>query len=119
MVSQGDAFYRSGHPWIVLTDPNHVSGKVLCVNLTTFDDECSDDECVLNEQDYIWIEVGHPTAVAFSRAIIIDVAKLDEWLINGNLTRVNPAQVPAQTVTKIIDIARNSRELSDEKKELL
>ena len=91
----------------------------MCANLTTFDDECPDDECVLNEQDYAWIEVGHPTSVAFSRAIVIDVAKLDAWLTNGTLQRVNPAQVPAHTVIKIIAIAQHSRELSPEKKTFL
>jgi hypothetical protein len=53
----------------VISNPDQ-NGKVLCVNLTSFDEECVDDECLLDENDYAWIEAGHPTAVAFSKALV-------------------------------------------------
>lgn len=119
MAALGAAFYRVGHPFFIISDPAANGGKVLCVNLTTLDDECSDDECILNENDYAWIEPNHPTAVAFSRARVWDVAKLDQCLQNGFLKAANPPIVPAATVAKVVAIARNARELSPDKKAFL
>ena len=52
MFSKGDAFWCEGHVWIVLSDPSKNDGKVLLVNLTTLDDDCPDDECILNESHF-------------------------------------------------------------------
>lgn len=119
MVLIGATFYRVGHPWIVVSDPQHPSGKVLCVNLTTLDEECPDDECILDNSDYAWIEVNHPTAVAFSRARIWSVAKLDGCIQSGYLKRANPPVVPAATLAKIVSAAKISRELGANHKALL
>jgi hypothetical protein len=55
VVRPGIAFLRTHggrvHPWIVITDPIPASGMVVCVNLTTLDDDCVDDQCVLEKSD--------------------------------------------------------------------
>ena len=112
MVALGTAFYRHGHPYFIISDPAKNDGKVLCVNLTTVDEDCIDDECILNENDYAWIEVGHPTSVAFSKAVVWDSALIDQCLQDGKLIAANPPIVSATTVAKVAGIAKNSRELS-------
>jgi hypothetical protein len=110
--ARGTAFFRHGHPYFVISDPAANNGKVLCVNLTTLDEDCVDDECLLDQNDYAWIQPGHPTAVAFSRAQVWDGNKIDLCLQRGLLQPANPPIVPAQTVAKVVAAAKTSRELS-------
>ena len=117
MVRTGLAFWRNDHPWIVLTDPVPTSGNILCVNLTTFDAECVDDECILEPKDYAWIK--HPTAVAFSFAQSYDVKKLEMAITKGLLKLAHPSDIPAATLKKIRSIAKTARELSPDLKALL
>ena len=118
-VVRGSAFFRAGHPFFVLSDPALNAGKVLCVNLTTLDDECADDECILDENDYAWIKPNHPTAVAFSRARVWDVTKLEYCLETGFLKPAHPPIVPAATIEKVLAVAKTARELSPDQKALL
>ena len=67
VLTAGSAFIWDGHIWFVLSDPKANRGEVLCVNLTSLDEECPDDECFLDHSDYGWIETNHVTAVAFLR----------------------------------------------------
>jgi hypothetical protein len=119
VLSLGDAFLWDGHVWFILSEPRHVSGKVLCVNLTTLDEECPDDECVLDNPDYGWIDPGHLTAVAFSRARVFDARKVEESISSGLIRRPRPNQVPAATMAKIVTAAKASKELSAEKRRML
>jgi hypothetical protein len=119
VVVLGTAFYRVGHPFFVISDPAANNGKVLCVNLTTLDEDCPDDECILDENDYAWIKPNHPTAVAFSRARVWDAVKLDHCLQSGELHPANPPIVPAVTVAKVVAAAKIARELSADKKAFL
>ena len=119
MIFVGTAFYRFEHPFFVISDPAQNGGKVLCVNLTTMDDDCVDDECPLDTNDYSWIKPNHPTVVAFSRAQIWDAAKIDQCLQSGYLKPVNPPIVSALTIAKVVAVARTARELSPDKKALL
>jgi len=100
-----------GHVWFVLSAAD-ASGKILCVNLTTLDDECPDDECILMHVDYEWIEENHPTAVAFSRAKLWDEAKLDQALANGLLNQPNPPALLPATIAKVQAAAKTSYQLS-------
>jgi hypothetical protein len=115
----GTAFYREGHPFFVISDPAANGGKVLCVNLTTLDEDCVDDECILDENDYAWIKPNHPTVVAFSRARVWDAALIDQCLQNGYLHAPNPPVVPAATVAKVVTIGQNARELSPDHRAFL
>lgn len=119
MIAVGTAFFYKNHAFFVISDPAANSGDVLCVNLTTCDEECVDDECLLDHIDYAWIEVGHRTAVAFSRAQIFKAANIDQCLQSGLLKAVNPPVVPAATVAKVVAIAKTARELSRNKKAML
>ena len=112
VVRLGIAFLRTHggrvHPWIVITDPIPASGMVVCVNLTTLDDDCVDDQCVLEKSDYASIEEDHPTEVAFSYAWPYDVQKLDDVIRRGLLKLASPPDVPPQTLKKIRLIAKTA-----------
>ena len=115
-VAIGTAFVWDNHVWFVLSAPD-LRGQVLCVNLTTLDEECPDDECILSEADYAWI--GHSTAVAFSRARLWDAAKIGAALAGGALERPQPNTIPWATVEKVRKSAIASRGLRKEWKALL
>ena len=119
MVVLGTAFYRHEHVYFVISDPGANAGQVLCVNLTTMDTECVDDECQLDENDYAWIHAGHPTVVAFSRAAVWPSATIDQCLQNGQLHAPNPPIVPAAAVAKVVAAAQNSVQLSAAAKAML
>lgn len=119
MFSPGTAFVWDGHVWFALSDPNHLSGQVLCVNLTSLDEDCPDDECLLTHHDYAWIEDGHPTAVAFSRSRLWDAKKLDGVLAAGVLERPFPDTVPLHTLDSVREAAKASKQISAIKKAFL
>ena len=91
----------------------------MCVNLTTLDDQCPDDECLLDHCDYGWIKQGHTSAVAFSRSSIWRVTKIREALRSGALNRAQWPTVPEPTIQKVIKAATTSRELSEANRRLL
>ena len=115
-VAIGTAFVWDKHVWFVLSAPNP-HGQVLCVNLTTLDEECVDDECILSQADFSWIE--HRTAVAFSRAKLWPAKKISEAIASGALERPRPNAVPLATVEKVRISAIASRGLRKEWKILL
>jgi hypothetical protein len=117
-VALGTAFYRLEHVFFVLSAPTP-EGKVLCVNFTTLDDDCIDDECPVDSSDYAWIQPGHPTTIAFSKALVLDSALIDQCLQNGKLQAPNPPIVPAATCAKVALIGKTSRELSPERRGML
>jgi len=80
VLEKGTTFIRSGHIWFNLTEPKKHDSSVLCVNFTTLDDECPDDECQILPSEYKWIENNHPTVIAFSRARIWDAEKIKSCL---------------------------------------
>jgi hypothetical protein len=116
MLSIGDTFIWDGHVWFVLSNPN-AEGKSLCVNLTTLDEECIDDECLLETTDYGWIR--HTTAVAFSRSKLFDTAKIAHAIEAGQVAASNPARLPDATMLKVKAAALNSVQLSESRKKLL
>jgi len=113
----GKVYWRNGHIWVVISVPSHRSGKLLYVNLTTLDNECVDDECILSTADYGWIK--HRTAVAFTRALIAEARQFNEAIRLGLLQPGNPPSVPDQCLAKIQKAALTSKHLSNEKKMLL
>ena len=119
MVPVGTTFIWAGHVWVVISDYlKHSDRKVLGVNLTTMDDECPDDECILDETHYSWIEPNHRTAVAFSRAKLWDSQKLFAH-VGHTLPKPREGDIPPGTVAIIIKCALASRELGEEIKALL
>jgi len=40
------------HMWVVLSDPDENSGKMVMVNLTTLTNKCVDDVCILDAGDF-------------------------------------------------------------------
>jgi hypothetical protein len=52
VLPKGTTFIRDGHIWFNLTEPAKNCSLVLCVNLTTMDDDCVDDECFVQASDY-------------------------------------------------------------------
>lgn len=119
MLLRGTAFIRGQHVWFSITEPTALHSNVLCINLTSLDEECPDDECQLTNADYAWVKDGHKTAVAFSRAQIFDPVKIEKCIRSGILKTPHQGNVPAITLEKVIAAARSSRELSSDKKALL
>ena len=119
MLEKGTTFIRQGHIWFNLTEPTRHSTSVLCVNLTTLDDECPDDECLIECAEYKWVEDGHPTAIAFSRARIWDSEKIESSLANGTLKKPHHGDVSKTTVNKVLKVAAKSVQLNSDFKKLL
>lgn len=119
MLEKGTTFIRSGHIWFNLTEPKKHDSSVLCVNFTTLDDECPDDECQILPSEYKWIENNHPTVIAFSRARIWDAEKIKSCLVSGTLKKPRFGDVPKSTVSKVLKIAQKSRELNSDLKKFL
>jgi hypothetical protein len=113
----GNVYRWDNHPWIVISNPGHQSGKLLIVNLTSLDEECPDTECTLNKSDYAWID--HPTVVAFSRAKIVDEAQFIKAITANALKEGHPKTVPPACLAKIQAAARASREMAKIKKNLI
>jgi hypothetical protein len=103
------------HIWVVLTDPGRTNGEILLVNLTSLTDDCVDDVCVLEPTDFALLT--HQTTVAYSRSQVGTTAKLDYLIEQGVFTEVTA--VPAVTLQRILSGARDSRELSADKKRLI
>jgi hypothetical protein len=119
VITLGEVYWWDGHPWIVISEPNHRSGKFLCVNLTTLDEDCPDDECILQKTDYAWIETNHLTAVAFSRAKILETRQFNEAVNRGKLRAGFPPAISVECLKKIQEAARRSKQLGKDKRDLL
>jgi hypothetical protein len=119
VLAKGTTFIRSGHIWFNLTEPTRHSPLVLCVNLTTLDDECPDDECLIESSEYSWVEDGHPTTIAFSRARIWDAEKIESCLADGKLKKPHDGDISKSTLNKILKIALKSGQLNCDFKKFL
>ena len=119
MLPKGTTFFRSKHVWFTLSEPSRTNRDVLCVNLTCLDEECPDDECQVTHAEFAWVKEGYLTTVAFSRAQIWNADKLLSCLQSGSLSKPHGGDIPPATISKIIEIAKRSRELSDDQKALL
>jgi hypothetical protein len=123
VLKRGTAFYykdlglTKSHVYFVLSDPNHSSGTVLCVNFTTPGGACSDSECFIEATDYLWLT--RRSVVAFSKAIIGNAAKLQKLIEDGILGQPSPDIVPMATVNAVLAAARTSKQLSAANKRLL
>jgi hypothetical protein len=116
VLPKGTAFIFGGHVWFNLSEPAPQKPQVLCVNFTSLDEECQDDECVITHVEYSWIRGNYPTTVAFSRARAWDSRNIVSCLKSGQLHKPSQGDVPANTVAKVIKAALTSRELSEELK---
>ena len=70
--------YRCNHPprhiWVIISRPSDHHGQFLFVNLTTYNNKCVDDTCLLDPCDYQFLT--HRTTVAYSRGHIGNVSGL-------------------------------------------
>jgi hypothetical protein len=103
--------------WFTLTEPTADDSRVLWVNLTTLDDECPDDECLIDSSEYGWVD--HPTAVAFSRARLWNADKIVSAISSGILKKPRQGDIPRSTIAKVLSSAARSRELSRDLKDFL
>ena len=103
------------HIWVVLSDPQHTGGEILMVNMTTLTEDCVDDLCILRPEDFELLT--HATTIAYSRHRAGPVAGLQGLIDNGSFFVITP--VPAATLQKIIDGARQSAQIPATKKSLL
>ena len=103
------------HIYIVLSDPAQTAERILLVNLTTLDDDCVDDACILEPADYSLLT--HATTVAYSRAQEGAAATLQQLVDDGDFRLITP--IPTATLAKILKGAHQSRELSNSQKRLL
>ena len=123
MLTRGTAFFYQDlgstkkHLRFVLSDPNHPSGKVLCVNFATPGGLCPDAECFVDPSQYAWLR--YRSVVAFSRRIVGNAAILERLIVDGTLEQPNPPTVPLATVDFVAAKAKNSKELSKTEKSLL
>jgi hypothetical protein len=104
------------HIYVVLSDPAQTGGSILLVNLTTLDDDCVDDACILGAEDYRPF-LTHATTVAYSRAQAGTAARLQALVEGGHFRLIAP--IPPPTLAKILKGAHQSRELSDRQKQLV
>jgi hypothetical protein len=119
VLSAGTTFIWDGHIWFNLTEPIKKNSQVLCVNLTTLDEDCPDDECPISRSKYNWVKTGHSTTVAFSRAKVWDANKIESALNNGTLKKPWQGNIPKTTIAKILKVAVNAKELSKDLKAFL
>lgn len=103
------------HLWVVISDPARTGDPILLVSLTSLTEDCVDDGCILNAGDFTLL--NHATVVAYSRAQIGTVAKLEGLIQQGAFSVVT--MVTAATLNKILVDAQRSRELSASQRELV
>jgi hypothetical protein len=103
------------HIYVVLSDPFTTGGRILLANLTTLDEDCVDDACILGPADYP--RLTHPMTVACSRAQAGTVKVLQELIAAGSSREITP--VPEAVLKKIFKGAHETRGLSASQKRLL
>jgi hypothetical protein len=114
VLAKGTTFIIHGHIWFNITEPTEQNPYVLCVNFTALDEDCPDDECPISRAEYAWVKDDYPTTIAFSRAKIWDAGKILRCLKDGTLRKPRQGNVPHATVLKVIKVALNARELSND-----
>ncbi len=103
------------HRWLILSSPSETVSDVLLVSLTTLDDECKDDECILSPEDYD--DLDHKTAVAFSFKRIGPAKALNAALAKGDFRELAP--MPKAVLARILKAAAKSDYLGEAHKALL
>lgn len=89
--------------------------QVLAAAWTSLDEECPDDDCLLDSSDHP--EISHPSALALSRARLWEVEKLLQAVESG-LIKVT-VSLGSDGLKRIVSDARKSRNLRREWKTLL
>jgi hypothetical protein len=85
-------------------------------NLTTLDEDCVDDACILEPSDFVPF-LTQATTVAYSRAKTGALARLQELVDYGQFHPIRP--IPTATLAKILQGGHKSRELSACQKQLI
>ena len=104
------------HIWVIISDPNENDGRFVFVNLTSLTENCVDDVCILQREDYRPF-LTQPTTVAYSRHQIGDVVGMEK-LLNSGAFQSMPV-IPVKTLQKIINGAHETLELPKAAKSLL
>lgn len=95
------------HYWILLSYKNS-EGKVLCVNMTEYNNESVDDTCILTPGEYPLLYKD--TTIAYSLAQLFSADKLEE-AIHKNIVTQHPS-INQVTLRRIALGALDSRHLS-------
>lgn len=85
------------------------------VNLTSLTDNCVDDVCILDRNDYDLL--AHESTVAYSRRKQGNAAGLEKAVQMGEFVELPPLR--PETLSKIIEGARQTPELSKADQALL
>lgn len=88
---------------------------MLLVNFTTLRENCVDDVCILEPNDYP--ELSHATTVAYSRAMLGGKSAFVRAVKAGHFIRLDV--LPGATLQRIVAGAYQSDELSAVKKRVL
>lgn len=104
------------HIWVIISDTVKTGGWFVFVNLTTLNENCIDDVCILQNEDYPPF-LTQPTTVAYSRHKIGNVKNMEMLLHLGHFHDM-PA-IPPETLNKIVNGAHQTLELPKAAKSLL
>ena len=104
------------HLWVIISDPAKNEDRFGLVNLTTLTENCVDDVCLLQNEDYPPF-LTQPTTAAYSRHKIGDVKSMEMLLAVGQFHDM-PA-IPPETLQKIINGAHETLELPRVAKSML
>ena len=104
------------HIWVIISDPAKNEDRFVFVNFTTLTDNCVDDACILQNEDYPPF-LTQPTTVAYSRHQIGDVKSMEMLLAVGKFHSM--PNVAPQTLQKIVNGAHKTPELPRSAKSML
>ena len=104
------------HIWVIISDPAKNEDRFVFVNFTTLTDNCVDDACILQNEDYPPF-LTQPTTVAYSRHQIGDVKSMEMLLAVGKFHSM--PNVTPETLQKIINGAHKTPELPRSAKSML
>ena len=105
---------EGAHAFVVLSHPA-ADGRLLVAAWTTLDEQCPDDECLLQPSDHP--EISHASALAFSRARLWEAAKIQQSMTAGAVRLAAP--LSPTVLKRVIASAHAARALRREWKSLL
>ena len=112
--------YRSNlpprHIWVVISDPNQNEQAFVFVNLTSLNENCVDDVCILEPDEYPPF-LTQKTTVAYSRHKIGTVSGMSMLEETGKFFEMPP--IPTPTLQRIINGAHDTLQLSKTAKDML
>ena|SRR5438552_3579664 len=115
-MKAGDTFLpllRNTHLWVILSDPDLDSERIVLVNLTTYTID-EESHCILQKGDHPFVR--HKTAVRYEEARIVSSAELSK-LLKNHLTQRE--RMSGAVLKRIRDGASKSDRLREECRRVL